>query len=248
MGQVRPEDDSLNDYKGLIIGLSGQARTGKDTFANYIVKDYRFVRIGLADPMKRFCKEVFDFTDEQLWGDRRDHGDLRYNRNSREIGTDPTLKIVMHDLLTPRYALQTLGTEWGRNCYENVWIEYGIRIAKELIDDGYATYSEKEGLVHQEKDQGLIGGVVFSDLRFKNEFDAVRKAGGILVRIKREGYEGEVGITGHASEAEQKTVPDSYFDHVIENPPGLMYYFSEIDALMRKIRPHWPWEAVESTG
>jgi hypothetical protein len=238
----------LSDSRGLIIGLAGQARVGKDTFADHIVKNYRFIRVGLADPMKRFCREIFSFSDEQLYGGMRDHGDIRYQRNSREVGSDPELKIVMHDLLTPRYALQTLGTEWGRNCYEDVWIEYGIRIAKELNQTGYCTYTEKEGLVEHEKDQGLIGGVVFSDLRFKNEFEAVRKAGGILIRIKREGYEGGVGIAGHASEAEQKEVSDSYFDYVIENPAGLLYYYPAIDSLMRKIRPHWPWERVESVG
>jgi hypothetical protein len=241
MGQVRPEDDSLN-YKGLIIGLSGQARTGKDTFANYIARDYRFTRIGLADPMKRFCKEVFDFSDDQLWGDARDKADGRYFRGV----VDPDS--LSGNYLSPRYALQTLGTEWGRDCYPNVWIDYGVRIAKELIDEGYATYTEKEGLVLHEKDQGLIGGVVFSDLRFKNEILAIREAGGVLIRIKREGFDGQVGLAGHASEQEQKSIPDSDFDYVIQNPPGLMYYYSEIDALMRKIRPHWPWEAVESTG
>jgi len=246
MGLFGPEDDSLSDNKGLIIGLAGQARVGKDTFADHIVKHFRFTRIGLADPMKRFCKEVFNFSDEQLYGGYRDAPDLRFIRRMRREGCEDT-EVMVPEYLTPRYALQTLGTEWGRDCYQNVWIEYGVRIAQELIK-GYSTYNEKDGLKFTDKDVGEIGGAVFSDLRFKNEFEAVRKAGGILIRIKREGYEGAVGIAGHASEAEQKEVPDSYFDYVINNPAGLLYYYSEIDALMRKIRPHWPWEAVESVG
>jgi hypothetical protein len=237
--------------KGLIIGLAGQARVGKDTFADYIVKNYRFTRVGLADPMKRFCKEIFFFSDEQLYGSSRDAPDPRYPRLERCHGCQTCEFRCDHYIgethLTPRYALQTLGTEWGRDCYQSVWIEYGVRIAQELIK-GYSTYSEKDGLKFTEKDVGEIGGAVFSDLRFKNEFEAVRKAGGILIRIKREGYEGAVGISGHASEAEQKEVPDSYFDHVIENPAGLLYYYPAIDSLMRKIRPQWPWEKVESAG
>lgn len=226
--------------RGLIIGLTGQARAGKDTFADHINKGYRFTRIGLADPMKRFCKELFDFSDEQLYGDERDLSDRRYPRRNPMPATPEEAQ--SGDYLTPRYALQTLGTEWGRDCYENIWIEYGIGIAKELIK-GYATYDMKTGLQFVEKDVGEIGGAVFSDLRFKNEFEAVRKAGGILIRIKRDEANGDVGIIGHASEAEQREVPDDYFDHVIHNPPGLANYYSAIDVLMRKIRPVWPWES-----
>jgi hypothetical protein len=243
----------------LIIGLSGQARVGKDTFADYLVKHYRFVKVGLADPMKRFCKDVFDFSDEQLYGDQRDAPDSRYPRPQQpvrvitvdsaddkiprsgnvlypDIGREPTDAEIeaspkRDQHLTPRYALQTLGTEWGRDCYDNVWIEYGIRVAKELLE-GYSTYSVQEGLKPVEKDVGRIGGVVFSDLRFRNEFDTVKKAQGKMIRIYRPGYGGDVGISGHASEAEQKTIMDQEFDSIVVNHEGLNIYYATIDSMM----------------
>ena len=61
-----------------------------------------------------------------------------------------------------------------------------------------------------------VKGVVFSDIRFKNEMAAVKKAGGFLWRMKRgSGLEGAAGE--HSSEAEQREVPDFYFDQVIDN-------------------------------
>jgi hypothetical protein len=51
-----------------IIGISGKSGSGKDTVANYIVENYNGVVVSLADPMKRFCCNVFGFTDEELWG------------------------------------------------------------------------------------------------------------------------------------------------------------------------------------
>jgi hypothetical protein len=239
---------------GLILGLMGQARTGKDTFANRIIKKYHFVRIGMADPLKRFCKEVFDFNDEQLWGDERDLPDKRYirkeNVNITELEdsrfmkhieavidgksiAEPSVENCRLEYLTPRYALQTLGTEWGRDCYPAIWTEYGLRIAKELVN-GYARYTAKKGLEYVEKDVGDIG-VVFSDIRFRNEFDAIKKAGGKVVRITRPLAPGTKGIANHPSEMEQLSIPDSEFDWIMHNDvDGLDAYHKAIDVMMEK--------------
>ena len=96
----------------MIIGLSGLAGSGKTTVANMLVKNHVFEAISLADPMKRFCKEMFGFSDEQLYGpsSARNAIDPRYGKS-------------------PRVALQHLGTEWGRAFHENVWVDYAMREA-----------------------------------------------------------------------------------------------------------------------
>lgn len=230
-----------------ILGLLGNSGAGKDTLADYLVKEYRFVKVGLADPLKRICKEVYGFSDEQLWGpsEKRNEPDWRYPRSARAIG-DPAetkewllglretsepkawLRFAAEHFLTPRFALQALGTEWGRNCYNNTWIDYGIRVAKELLF-GYARYTAKDGLILTEKDVGICPGVVISDCRFRNEFDAIKKVSGMMVRIKRPGYHGSVGIAGHASEEEQKTLPDNIFDWIVTNDGtiGDMFVFAD---------------------
>lgn len=66
----------------MIIGIAGRAGSGKDTVADLLVRDHRFVKIAFADPLKRICKKVFDFTDEQFWGpsSARNGPDKRYLR------------------------------------------------------------------------------------------------------------------------------------------------------------------------
>ena len=78
----------------MIIGIVGNAGAGKSTLAA-IIKDLvpGAVDIALAGPIKRFCKEVFDFTDEQLYGpsEARDAPDERYPAEAkpeREISDD----------------------------------------------------------------------------------------------------------------------------------------------------------------
>lgn len=216
----------------VLVAVMGHGRAGKDTTAEYLVRNYRFVRVALADPMKRFCHEVFDFTDAQLHGDERDLPDLRYPRQTRREGSGDT-EVMVTDYLTPRYALQTLGTEWCRDCYPNIWINYGIRVARKLITDHYAYYTPGGGLGTRLVPRRL-GGVVFSDLRFKNEYAAMRAAGAILVRIHRPAVAVLNGVAGHASEEEQKQMKDEDFDVVLNNDGTIEALYAQIDAKLAK--------------
>lgn len=170
---------------GRIIGITGHAGAGKDTAADILATWLDAQKLALADPLKRFCREVYDFTEEQLWGPsaKRNEPDPRYRR-------------VDGSCLTPREALQTLGTEWGRRCYEDTWIDLGVRRAQEIAVARHA---------------------IITDVRFPNEFIKIRCAGGLLLRIRRPGCGGAVGLAGHASEAAQDDIPDATFDAVILN-------------------------------
>ena len=51
----------------MILGISGLAGSGKDQFATYL-GPVGAVTVALADPLKRIARDVYAFTDEQLWG------------------------------------------------------------------------------------------------------------------------------------------------------------------------------------
>jgi len=42
----------------MIVGVSGKAGSGKDSFSDTLVNEYGFVRVAFADPIKQHCKEV----------------------------------------------------------------------------------------------------------------------------------------------------------------------------------------------
>jgi len=244
----------------MIIGISGLSNSGKDTLAGFLVQDHGFTVLSLADPLKRICRDIFEFTDDQLWGpsQSRNAPDERYPR------TDPTVQqardIVANmpgkapssvqawarkspdEYLTPRYALQRLGTEWGRDCYYNVWVEYAMRVAQRLIsdpDDGSVPYyDKKDGLTYKPLGPyGMPLGVAIPDVRFRNEVDGIRAAGGKVIRLRRPGS-GLQGLAGlHASEVEQAGIPDSAFDHVIENEGSLNELRAKAADMLRCLRP-----------
>lgn len=195
----------------MLIGISGLAGSGKDTVADFLVNDHGFTKVALADPLKRIARDVYDFTEEQLWGpsENRNAPDPRY---PREDGT----------CLSPREALQLLGTEWGRRCYADTWIKCGIRNAQTLLTHPSARYSRCDGIRG-----GMLtpaeprAGVAIPDIRFRNEMDAIRAAGGFLVRVVRPGA-GLGGAAGvHVSEREQLEISDDAFDCVLHNAHSL---------------------------
>lgn len=86
---------------------------------------------------------------------------------------------------TPRQAMQWLGTEWGRGLmHPDFWVEAWRSRAQAEMAAGFH--------------------VVADDMRFPNEFEAVRALGGLTVEVTRPGQ----GITqSHASEGALSSFP-----------------------------------------
>lgn len=176
------------------IGIAGRAGVGKSTLAkglatspelarkvlDYNARDlfgyqllYPEIR-SFADRLKAICRDVFGFSDDQLWG-------------PSELRNQP---VPYWDGLTPRKALQTLGTEWGRAMHPDVWVRYLIRGAK-----------------------GSNRVIIVPDLRFDNEARALRAEGAFIVQIKADARVPNPG-DAHASEA---GIDPSLVDLVVHN-------------------------------
>lgn len=225
---------------GLCEDLNGNKRiagSGKDEVSRFLRNNYSFVNIAWADAIKRIGQQIYNFSDDCVWGssENRILPDKRYKRDD---GT----------YLTVREFLQTFGTDAGRKCYKNTWVDYTLNIAKKLIDpNNDFIYYPKFGLISakyfirfmsvdtgylsmtslSDKDLNEINnqiyqkpkGVVFSDLRFFNEFDAIKAFGGKVVRVKRKlntEFDSMMN-NNHLSEIELLGKNDCDFDYVLEN-------------------------------
>lgn len=208
----------------MILGICGVANSGKDTLAQFIAQDRGFTLLSLADPLKRICQDVFGFSDDQLWGpsQSRNAPDPRYPRVQCAGCQSCEFRCDHYYGLTPRYALQRLGTEWGRDCYADIWVKYAMGLARKLLtdpDDGSVPfYSHKEGFNYKPLGPyGLPKGVIIPDVRHLNEIQGIKAAGGKIVKLTRHrsGLYGEAAQ--HTSEMGQAAIPGSEFDRIIEN-------------------------------
>lgn len=214
-----------------IIGLAGRAGVGKDTVADVLVSKYDYVKVAFADPLKRVAADLWQFSTEQLWGpsSERNKPDARWPKDHvwRErrcarcdcVSTRPETCDWACVALSPREALQLLGTEIGRQIHEDTWKNYLYRVAEKLLGAEYGWhYSPREGLrwsggpeAYAEEPQG----VVVPDVRFPNEANFIQKVGGRMWLIDRPG----IGLDGHAGAhvSESSLVGWDKFDRVLRN-------------------------------
>jgi len=174
-----------------LIAFFGPKGCGKSTAAKYLTDRRSFTCEKFADTLKSMLRNL---------GLGQEH-------------IEGQLKDLPCDLLcgkTPRYAMQTLGTEWGRNLIGgNFWTGVWTK--------------DVEVLFKRHHD------VVNDDLRFPNEAEAIRKLGGILVRIYGRN---DRGYDEHESESFYDKLP---FDHMINNNGTIADLYSAVEELLGDI-------------
>ena len=165
----------------LILGLVGPKGSGKSTLAHALMLDYHFRHFPFAGPLKAMLRTLLigqGLTHQII--DQMIDGDLKEKPS-------PYL-----DGKSPRFAMQTLGTEWGRALIgPDFWINTWKHKAEAATDN-----------------------VVCDDVRFLNESEAIRDLGGKIIYISRQDL--KLG-DAHVSEQEMKKIRP---DHVIANVEG----------------------------
>lgn len=171
-----------------IIGLTGKARSGKDTVAAYLTKVYGYEQLAFAAALKKGIRAMFDL-------------DTRFTDGEFKEDVIPWIG------KSPRQMMQSLGTEWGRNCVkDSLWTDLIEFNAKALNDAGVC--------------------VVVSDVRFDNEADMIRRNGGVVMHIDRPDVK---AVAQHASEAGIKADGKDMF---ITNDGTLDQLYSTVDYVL----------------
>lgn len=227
-----------------LIGISGKAGAGKDlvgvmiqylvytegiinieywekfksntpfnqiVFSKYVIKKF-------ADKLKTLVCLLIGYTREQL-EDRilkeQELGEEWWyykGRNNSLIPYNKNSKRSTEDLIkpTPRLLLQLIGTDLFRQqLHPNTW-----------VNASFANY--------------LNNAWIFTDVRFPNELEAIKKHNGITIRINR----GLVERTGkmiqgpeHISET---ALDDAKFDYVIENNGTIEELIEQVKKILIK--------------
>lgn len=168
----------------MIIALTGKARSGKDTVAEHLHIVHGFHHYWFSKPMKDACRHIFGWDDRHLYGELKETVDSHYG-------------------VSPRVALQTLGTEWGRDIINtDMWI---LRAKAEIVKHD---------------------NIVISDCRFDNEAEAIKEMGGYVVRVARDDAQ---QVAAHASES---GVANGLVDFTIDNNGSLTDLYRLVDYVL----------------
>lgn len=132
-------------FKMSLIAFCGYMGTGKTFAADYLVEEYGYTRVKFAGPLKNMLRTM-GLTDEHIEGELKDK------------------PCDLLDGKTPRWAMQSLGTEWGRDLISpNLW--------------GNLWEKEVQELLNQHKQ------VVVDDCRFDNEVARVKRMKGLVILL-----------------------------------------------------------------
>jgi hypothetical protein len=132
----------------ILIGICGKKFSGKDTMADYLVSRYGFKKMAYADGLKKACRELFMFSEEQC-----------SNPRLKEV-TDPRWGI------SPRTAFQMVGTDWVRHQFRrDFWVQrMRVHLEEEIRKDPSVRIVVSDVRFENEKDllqekNGVVCGV-----------------------------------------------------------------------------------------
>ena len=128
-----------------VIGLVGPEGAGKSTCAAILEGRHGYTRLPFAAPLKRMIAAL-GVHERHLYG----------------TPEDKAAPLPIFGGKSARWAMQTLGTEWGRECigagfWGDVWEQHASGLAR----------------------------VVADDVRFSNEAERVRRMGGVVLCVVR---------------------------------------------------------------
>ena len=166
----------------MIICLSGASRAGKDSIADVLVRDFKYVKVAFADGLRELASSVFDMLPSQfidadkkeapfLYPIRLDEEHLGHMLQIIEniwqipvskASKDKMLLLVGTEMTTPRKLLQIIGTDVVRDCIDD---QFWIKALEHKI--------------------GNLADVVITDARFSGERDFAREKGALMCLVKR---------------------------------------------------------------
>jgi energy-coupling factor transporter ATP-binding protein EcfA2 len=190
-----------------MIGICGPKGSGKSTAAKFLQgHPHDFSRHRFAGPLKDALKVAFGLTDEHV---------------------DGALKEEPTELLngrTPRHAMLTMGTEWGRNMiHKDIW----LTAWRNTMPDSNR--------------------IIVDDVRFPNEIEMLRQEyGATTIRIVRPGFEHD---SSHESEAHSELMTE----FAIVNDSSLAWLKAKVESIVmgdirRRIDPNFKLPAFEDPG
>lgn len=123
------------ENKMKIVMINGKAQSGKSTMAKFLVEQRGFKEFSFAEPIRKFVTEICGF------------------KSIEELEKNKTVPQEILSGNTPRYAMQTLGTEWGRELINvRLWTMLVRNKILEEVKNGHTNF-------------------VISDLRFDTEYN-----------------------------------------------------------------------------
>lgn len=191
-------------YRATIIGLGYRIGTGKDAVADILCRNYGFAKLRYADALKEAVASIFGWP--------------------RSLLDDQEFKATEDPFwgLTPRTALQRVGTEAMRN---NIRVDIWVKALEKRILNHIAVAPPGCGVR-----------IVIPDVRFQNEVEAIKAWGGNTVNIVRPGNTWTPADTVNSEHASEHALKNYMgWDYTLVNDGTLAELPTKIEIMLSEV-------------
>jgi deoxynucleotide monophosphate kinase-like protein len=190
------------------IGIAGKMAAGKDSTADILIRHFGYTRHSMADPLRAECEVAI----MSCRAPETAPTDIRHTIERKEFpGYAVWLKPTDPSI---RRLLQWWGTEYRRTESPNYWVN---RMRERL--------AEFNGTP-----------VVIPDIRFANEVDMVRSAGGEIWIVNRPKADAERDPADHSHISERFCDEYQYWDLRVRNDGTLADLGEKVKGIMQCVR------------
>ena len=204
-----------------LIGISGKIGAGKDT-VGVIIRQLAITNNGADWDIRKFAGKlkivaslltgisIEKFEDQEFKKTILGPEWGKETKSNPLNAIEPFKDITFVEMMSVRDLLQKLGTEAMRNgLHQNVWVN--------------ALFADFKEDMHW----------IITDMRFPNEYKAIKDKGGITIRVNRPGH--GTSMTDLASAHPSETALDGFeFDYTINNDGDLEKLISLVREILVK--------------
>ena len=218
----------------MIIGISGYSGSGKDTVGIII----QYLKASTKIPLRQVLKKP---KNHEWWLEERSGWKIKKWAGKLKVIASMLTGIPTEKFEDQEFKKSLLGPEWGtvsNNPLNNIEpfkdIQFNALMSVREFLQKLGTSALRDGLHENTWINALIAEYrsesnwLITDTRFPNEADAIKKAGGIIIRIERPGVN---PVNLHASET---SLDNWKFDHVIINDGSITDLTKKIKKVLKE--------------
>jgi hypothetical protein len=198
----------------MIIGVNGYAGSGKDTVGTII-------QYLIDTPGTVSLEDILDFPLTHRWWLEENSGwEIKKWAGKLKVVSSMLTGIPVEKFEDQEFKKTMLGSEWNMSVRD-----FLQKLGTDAIRDNLHTNAWVNALM---ADYDSDSNWVITDTRFPNEAEAIKKAGGIIIRVERPGVK---PVNNHPSEV---GLDDFKFDYVINNDGDLESLSNKVKDILIK--------------
>ena len=192
----------------MLIGIVGLERTGKDTVANYLIKNHNFLKYNLAQPIKEIGKIMFNWDINEMETNKKD-----------EIDTNTGI--------VPRDFYKWFGTQI---CQFEIYKQFPE--LKDKIPERHMWSHIMKNYVLEKRNKNKNANIIIPDIRFLHEMSVLKELGGHLIYLDR--IQNPQFNNYDLQEIMKKE--NNYIDYTLENRENIELLYKSIEHLIKIIK------------